>query len=261
MRSARAPIAVRRRSAPPHGAPGWMVTFSDMMALLLSFFILLQTFSELRQEHEYRRVVTGIQAAFGYAGEIAAMPLDGPALAALVETMERMALRRDDESGQMSRNLEPGMDGPHVRVTRVREGIVFTIGGATTFDAFSAEVKPAARTELAKVAALARGRTNRIEVVGHAAAKYLPPGSQWRSLDELSYRRAENVKAVLESLGIDDRVFRLRAAGMREPLRPRASGLDASAENRRVEIILTEVLVDETSAAAISDGGLSARGG
>ena len=119
----------------------------------------------------------------------------------------------------------------------------------------------AANLKAKKLATLLVGRNNKIEVIGHAAAKYIPPDSPWRSLDELSYQRAENVKDLLLEYGLDDRVFRLQAVGMREPVRARAVEPEDAAENRRVEVILTEILVEEVSADALFTDETAARGG
>ncbi|MFB3139339.1 MAG: hypothetical protein ACE10B_08980, partial [Phycisphaerales bacterium] len=59
--------------------------------------------------------------------------------------------------------------------------------------------------------------------------------------------RARNIKDILMELGLEDRVFRMEAVGTREPVRPRAVEPTEAAENRRVEIILTEQLVEETN--------------
>ena len=125
---------------------------------------------------------------------------------------------------------------------------MFTIGGPSSFDEQSAEVKPSVVKEIEKLSVLLAGRRNKISVRGHAAAKYLSESSVWQDLDELSYHRARNVKEVLVGFGLEDRVFRLEAVGTREPLNPRAVDAAAAAENRRVEIILTEELVEETNA-------------
>ncbi len=55
------------------GVPEWVVTYGDMMSLLLCFFILLAAFSELKREHEYQRVVTAVKEAFGYSGGVGVM--------------------------------------------------------------------------------------------------------------------------------------------------------------------------------------------
>ena len=105
------------------------------------------------------------------------------------------------------------------------------------------------------------GRNNKIIVRGHAAAKYLPEESPWRDLDHLSFERAWRVKNILVELGLDERVFRLEAAGTREPARPRAVAPPDAAENRRVEIILPEQLADELNADLYGTDVDLARGG
>lgn len=243
------------------GVPEWVVTFGDMMSLLLCFFILLQMFSELKQDREYQRVVTAIKEAFGYAGGVGVMPMDEPPLRSLVEVLETLAIKNNNDVVHDSNAQDPGMDGPQMRVTKVREGIVFTIGGPSTFDPMSAEIKESVKQEIRELAKLLIGRNNKIEIIGHAAPKYLPEDSPWEDLDDLSYHRAVNVKDLLLECGLDDRVFRIQAAGTREPVRPRAMDPADAAENRRVEIILTEVLVEEMNADARHTSASAARGG
>lgn len=251
---------VKRRPRQAAGVPAWVVTFGDMMALLLVFFILLQMFSELKRDHEYQRVITAVREAFGYAGGIGVLPVDNPPLRSIIERLEKMSLEnmKDD---RISQNDAPGIDGPRLRVTKVREGIVFTIGGATGFDEFSASVSPQVRAELKNLSVLLAGRKNKIIVRGHAAAKYIPTSSSWRDLDELAFYRARNIKDTLLELGLDDIVFRMEAVGTREPVRPRAVGAADQAENRRVEIILTEQLVEEMNTDWLGTDPDLARGG
>ena len=255
-------MAIRKKPKSDGGeVPEWVVTFGDMMSLLLCFFILLQMFSELKRDHEYQRVVTAIKEAFGYAGGIGVLPVDDPPLKSMIEVLESMAVKNNYEENKVSSSQDRGIDGPQMRVTKIREGIVFTIGGPSTFDPCSAEVKEAVQAEIRELAGLLAGRNNKIDIVGHAAAKYLPESSPWRSLDHLAYQRAENVKDLLLDCGLDDRVFRIKVAGMREPVRPRAIEPEDAAENRRVEIILTEVLADEAKTDAMFTDEAAARGG
>lgn len=250
----------RRPKKQEQGVPEWVVTFGDMMSLLLTFFILLQMFSELKRDHEYQRVVTAIKEAFGYSGGIGVLPTDDPPLKSILEQMQLMALKNFEDT-QISQNDTPGMDGARMRVTKIRDGVVFTIGGPSTFEPLSAEVKPAVREQLDKLSVLLAGRRNKIVVRGHASSKYIPDDSPWRDLDELSFARARAVKDILVELGLEDRVFRLEAAGTREPARPRAIDPAAQAENRRVEVILTEQLVEEFDTDANHTSADLARGG
>src|SRR5690606_13041036 len=63
---------------------------------------------------------------------------------------------------------------------------------------------------------------------------------------DLSYRRA---RAVLDYLvrecGVDPAALLAVAAGEHEPAEISRTGVSSDAENRRVQVILTEVLVDE----------------
>ncbi|MFK7961692.1 MAG: flagellar motor protein MotB [Phycisphaerales bacterium] len=241
--------------------PEWVVTFGDLMSLLLCFFILLQAFSELKKDREYQRVITAVKEAFGYVGGIGVLPVDDPPLKSMVEILETMAVKSNREQSRISRNVEAGVDGPHMRVTRIREGIMFTIGGPGMFEPLSAEIREPVRREIEKLVPMIKGRRNKINIVGHSASKYLPPGSPWADLDHLSYARAEAVRDLLLASGIDDRVFRLEAAGDREPIRPRATGEADASENRRVDIILTEMLVDDVNTDAEFTDPEWARGG
>jgi len=138
---------------------------------------------------------------------------------------------------------------------------VFTIGGPASFEPLSAKIRPVVREEIERVAVMLMGRNNKILVRGHAAAKYLPANAQWADLYELSYQRARNVMKVLVDLGLDERVLRLEAVGSVEPAHPRAVDEDDVAENRRVEIILTEQLADETNTDLYGTDVNLARGG
>ena len=237
---------VKREKKPPPGIPAWVVTFGDMMALLLCFFILLQMFSVLKQDREYQRVITGIKEAFGYSGGIGVLPINDPPVRSIIEQLERMAIKQY-ESTKNARSPIDSVDGAYVRVKKIRDGTMFTLGGPAVFDEFSAEMKPVILAELKKIAILLAGRPNKITVRGHAHAKYLPAGSPWRDLTDLSYERCRTVKKALVEFGLDDRVFRLEPVGSREPIRPRAHGPAEEAENRRVEVILSEQLVEETN--------------
>ncbi len=55
----------------PKGLPGWMATFADLMALLLSFFVLLLSFSEI-DALRFQRLAGTLRNAFGVQNQIQA---------------------------------------------------------------------------------------------------------------------------------------------------------------------------------------------
>lgn len=240
-------IQRRRARRTGRGIPGWVVTFGDMMALLLCFFILLQMFSEFKRDHEYQRVVTAIKEAFGFSGGVGVLPTDDIPVRSMVEILETMAVPQDGSESRMSRGADEGIVGEHTRVTRIADGVQFTVGGVHLFEPLSVEITEAGRGELEQLATLLAGRRNVILIRGHAAAMHLPEQADWADLDELSYQRARAVHRVLLAEGLEDNRFRLEAVGHREPLVSQAMTEQEHAENRRVDIILTERHVDVAS--------------
>jgi flagellar motor protein MotB len=162
----------------------------------------------------------------------------------MVEILETMAIPADGDESRMSRSPDEGIVGEHTRVTRVDDGVQFTMGGVQVFGPLSAEVTEAGRDELRQLATLLAGRRNIILIRGHAAAIYLPEGAAWSDLDALSFARARAVHQLLVEEGLDDRVFRLEAVGAREPLESQAMTEQELARNRRVDIILMERMSD-----------------
>ncbi len=54
----------KKKSSDGGGAPGWIVTFADLMSLLLTFFILILSFAEI-DASKFKRVMGSIKMAFG----------------------------------------------------------------------------------------------------------------------------------------------------------------------------------------------------
>ncbi|MHC4976358.1 MAG: OmpA/MotB family protein [Planctomycetota bacterium] len=235
----------RNKCKCPPGVPEWVVTFGDMMSLLLTFFILIVAFSEMKKDQEYQRVVTAVQEAFGYSGGVGVLPVDDPPLKSMIESLERIS-REQMKNNQLSQTSSQGVKGRRPQVTRVHEGMMFTIGGALMFEPASAVLLDDAKPELLRVARLLRGRNNKVSIRGHASPKVLPPESRFKDLWDLSYARAKAVKDFLLTEGsMREQVLVLEARADTEPLEPRAYTPAEQAVNRRVEIILTEAMVDD----------------
>ena len=55
------------------GIPEWVVTFGDMMSLLLTFFIMLASLSEIKAEQRYQAMAESIRRRFGHETAILSM--------------------------------------------------------------------------------------------------------------------------------------------------------------------------------------------
>ena len=58
----------------PTGAPAWMATFADLMSLLMCFFVLLLSFSEMDVQ-KYKQVAGSMKDAFGVQNQVKVMDI------------------------------------------------------------------------------------------------------------------------------------------------------------------------------------------
>jgi chemotaxis protein MotB len=235
-------MAARKKKASA-GAPAWMVTYGDMMTLLLCFFVLLVAMSEIKQEDRFRMVVESIRTAFGYESSLDTAPGDVTPLNALIRELQAIIV--PPQQRMTGDTDEEGIDGRVRKVTDVRNGIEIVVGGRIAFERFSAVLRPMAEERLARVAEKIRGKNTKIIVRGHATREPLPEDSLYEDPMALSYARARAVGDSLERNGVRSARIVIEANGDREPINSQAYTEERRAVNRRVEIIVTEALLQE----------------
>ncbi|RMH52501.1 MAG: OmpA family protein [Zetaproteobacteria bacterium] len=140
----------------------------------------------------------------------------------------------DKQQAEFERRLAEERRAHRIEVERLRnENLKITMNSEVSFDFDSAELKPAFRATLDKVAdILARYPRTTIRITGHTDNI----GSAAYNL-ELSRRRAESVAWYLEDHGVDRR--RIHTEGRGES-QPRADNRTEAGRqlNRRVEILI-----------------------
>ncbi len=237
----------KKKKETEEGAPAWMVTYGDMMTLLLCFFVIIVALSEIKEDEKYRAVVESLREAFGYRGGVGTVPSEIPPdvsprkreLAQLAENI-RMHLGESTDESQ---------EGRHTAVKRIREGMLFTIGGVSMFEKGRADLLPAAHDPLLSIAKTIRGLRLKVELRGHTCkAPSVDP--RYRDNVDLSYARARAVYDFLVGTGadrgrIDKQRLSVSGRGSSEPLVTRAYKEVQMRQNDRVEIIVTEALVEE----------------
>ncbi len=238
---------------PPEGAPEWMTTYGDMMTLLLCFFVLIVSFSEIKKEDEFQAVVREIKQAFGIQGGGGKIPVTDDPTLSLIKRLDEKRLRQEKINNKAN-TTDPGQTGKEAKVTKIREGMLIGAGGRITFEPGSAVLSGRVMGELADLveSAKIRGTENILELRGHADALELPEGGNGVFDDawDLSAARSKAVFAYMstpqpDGLGLHADRFRLSANGSREPLNQRAYTTEEAAGNRRVEVLVSETLVPE----------------
>ena len=134
-------MALRRRQKVEAGAPAWMVTYGDAMTLLLCFFVIIVSMSEVKKNERFQQVMESLRRAFGgYEGAVGSVPIkDVPANTLIAKLLEIEVHDFRKEAGDTD---EEGIHGKKFRVTNVRDGLEVVVGGRITFDRFSATLKP-----------------------------------------------------------------------------------------------------------------------
>lgn len=222
----------------------WLVTYADLMTLLLVFFVLLFSLSNIDRER-YKSAIERVKVQVDQKK----VPTALMELMELMETSDTMDQRFTIEEITGLRTRETGLikdlnrfvvnknDSNMIRTQKIQGKIIVTINGQALFDSGSAALKTKAAPILDQIVAVVfeypeydiniKGYTDDIPI----ATQQFP--SNW----ELSAIRATTVLKHLIQRGI--RPKRLTATGYAdmEPLVPNISDANR-ALNRRVEFVL-----------------------
>ena len=179
---------------PPAGVPEWVLTYGDMMSLLLCFFILLAAFSEIKAEKK-NAVIKSILRQFGDHQKLAMFNASQNLNRSVYEqgaTVEPVPLeeptnRKRAESGGR------GQPGRNMRVRTVRDGKRLTIGGPLLFEPGEAVLTPDAKKEIKRICDTLRGKRHLLEVKGYSPPTGLPPGSRFADPLDLAYARTRAI--------------------------------------------------------------------
>ncbi|MDR3212093.1 MAG: OmpA family protein [Planctomycetota bacterium] len=200
-----------------------LTSFSDMMTLMLTFFVLLFTLSEPKKPR--------IQATMkAFMKQLGVLPFNTSPMRPMLTPQ-----RTSQEEANILRRGPPGKRPETITIVEDnRQKIV--IGGEDLFRPGSSELSVKGRRILQNdVAPDIKGFRNRIEVRGHTANTSDSSQDLWN----LGYARSFSVmRYLVDTCGLDEHRFRLISCADNEPRDPLQP-----AQNRRVEIIMTEAQV------------------
>lgn len=233
----------KKKPAQEPGIPEWIVTYGDLMSLLLTFFILLAAFSELKQPREYQKAVDSIKEALGFEGGLGMVVNKGNPRNSSINRLPRSSKLMGDKSARAEIN-EQNVSGRDQTVSRIHEGSRWTIGGTVLFDPGSSDLSDDGKAVLLSAAEKVRGQTRKVLVRGHAWG--VEDKASGLDFTDLSFARAKTALEFLATEGGVRRELLLPvAAGNSEPLSADRYSAEATIQNRRVEIMVTEVTLEE----------------
>jgi chemotaxis protein MotB len=251
----------------------WLVSYADMMTLLLVLFVVLFAMSQVDKE-KFAALASGLSEAFGApvsamqgpAGNPEASVLDSldaavdvqippaPAAqesvdAAAAEAARQEAQRVAAEARAEYDQLAAARDAidaalaaaGHAGTARYeideRGLVVHIVSDPVLFGPEEADLRPTGREILGAAAPTLAGLPNGLAVEGHANSLPVTPGGRWPSNWELSAYRATTVVRFLAAAGVPQ--DRLQGTGYSDtrPMVP-ASDPTALSVNRRVDVVV-----------------------
>jgi chemotaxis protein MotB len=213
----------------PAGAPMWMVTFSDMVTLLLTFFVLLLSMANMDQI-KFNQAADSLAGAFGVLGSADQTSVSTPKVVSYTPV-------NDDFNSQVYRRLKTKLRelkiNKKIKLVKDRGAVVLRVDESILFESGRRTLNPEAYPVLRKVAELVRPLPLKLKVEGHTDDR----GDEMANWD-LSVGRSVSVLRFLASNQLIS-LNRMAAAGYgsQKPLFPNNSERER-ALNRRVEFVL-----------------------
>jgi chemotaxis protein MotB len=223
-----------------------MVTFGDLIMLLLTFFVLLLTMKSMdsgkvRTIFNPGSATQGPMAHSGLSGRPG--PINEGQYAPKVETVSDSVLvakaidLMDGIQRLKSENPEMAAVFDLLAVSEDHRGVVISLESDHLFASGEANIPPQKSPILEGIKQTLRYAANDILIMGHTDSRPVA-GSRFRSNWELSFRRALSVYAVLTAPpGLDPTHLAVGGYGDRRPLFGNNTP-ENRARNRRVEFIL-----------------------
>ena len=221
------------------GDPPWLITFSDMMTLILTFFVLLLSLSVI-DERAKLEAVESLSRSFGF-GPSVFNPLGGGTPATDREPGS-MNLKRGDLAPMRDMLFDDAekdlnfMENKYVQILSINDQVLFEPGG-TTLSVSGIELLDRVMPYLQRVnyPLLVAGHTAtlREEQGAYTVSKESGADTTWL----LSYRRALSVYRHFVDRGIEPGKLSLEAFGQFHP-RYSSNTPEGRQKNRRVDLVL-----------------------
>ncbi|MFP3040197.1 flagellar motor protein MotB [Treponema primitia] len=237
-----------KKKKPEAGGAGgeWIVTYSDMVTLMLCFFVALFNPDEVTPS-----TVEALISAFnnqGIGANSGGNTLGAGKSADLGNTIASLpAMEKGESLGTALKKaislFNPEVKSNKVKVTRDERGLVISLASDAFFNPASARINvEQTRDILLRLGTLlssdeVRGRKFRIE--GHTDDTPVDPEGPWESNWELSTARSISVLHYLTDIGVEERHFQVAGFAATVPVASDDTA-EGRAYNRRVDVIILD---------------------
>ena len=223
----------------------WLVTYADMVTLMLCFFVIMFNPDETTQA-QLDSISTSMRTG-GIGAMAGGLTLASGKSADLGNTIMSMpSMERGRSLGTALRKavsvFSPEINSNKVRITHDERGLVITLASEAFFNPASARINiETTRDILLRLGEFLssqdlEGRRFRIE--GHTDSVDVDPAGPWESNWELSAMRAINILYYLVDFGLEENRFQVGAFADTAPIADTSP--EGNAYNRRVDVIILD---------------------
>lgn len=233
----------RRRKEDQNNADNWLTTYSDMVTLLLAFFVLLFSFSEIDAQ-KFRTIMSSFQGGTGV--------LNGGTTLELEQNIEPSEDILEGDLESLKDLLEEYADSiglSHEIVLSVEErGLIVRFMDKVLFDSGKADLRPESieiLSSIGDILNMEEFKNRLIKVEGHTDTVPTGRSSQFPTNWELSSARATNVlRFLVEEKGIKGNRISSSGYSYYRPIAPNDTA-ENKQKNRRVDIVILRSSYEE----------------
>jgi len=235
------------------GAPKWMVTFGDLMSLLLCFFVLLLSFSTM-DPAMFKEVSGSLKDAFGVQHQ--ELMYDMPKGVDIVSREFNPIFTVDVVLKKIKSALKLELIKGEVEIEALADRVILRMNDDLTFDPGSATLRPEASPLIDRLRDVVEGVPGEVLIAGHTDDTPVR-GPQFISNWGLSAARAASVADYLLGPGtVSPRRIVAAGYGASRPRVPNDIPQNRK-KNRRVEFIFMQPpYPDELSVTPVTEKGL-----
>jgi len=238
-------MAKKKKQADEVGG-GWITTYSDMVTLMLCFFVALFNPDEVDPSQLAAMLSafnnTGLGASTGGNSLTVGKSADlGNNIMSLPSMDQGRAL--GDAIRKAISMFNPETKTNKAKITHDERGLVISLASDAFFNPASARINiEETRDTLLRLATLlnsdeVKGRKFRIE--GHTDDEIVDPSGPWQDNWQLSSERAIAVLRYMSALGVDEKRFQVAGFADTMPVSSNATS-EGRAYNRRVDVIILD---------------------
>ncbi|MBW4935337.1 flagellar motor protein MotB [Marinobacter sp. F4206] len=253
------------------GIPAWVVTFADLMSLLMCFFVLLLSFSEIDAQ-KFKQIAGELSKAFGVQRDVPALEIpqgtspifdkfspappeptvvnevrqtttdEQPELQTLTSPMEQaieaaMQEELDESTDRIMSVLDTAIRDGRINVDQDQRRIVIRVEEKGSFPSGSADLTWEFEGLLLEMADVLADIPGELTVEGHTDNVPIRTSRFYSNWDLSAARAAAVANALLATEEVDPTRLAVKGLADTEPRVPNSS-TDNRARNRRVEIII-----------------------